>query len=240
MVRGCRAARTPTRRMPHTQRAPTSVSPLFPAEWFAMGRFDGWPEQAFDVLLRLEGEPTMEERRRLREDRERLVRQPMIALMQDIADMDPAYEEFFVWGFDKLIWPWQCQRALFLMGDCNQCRVTFDLDGLAVRGLRWNRRLGGYRTAVAGPAGKELVGILETLQSKGFEISGDVMKRVPHAYPADHERADLLRHRTLTATRYLGCEDWLHTPAAFARVFDALEALRPFMRWFADHVPSDR
>lgn len=61
-----------------------------------MGRFEGWPEQAFDVLLRLEGEPTTEQRRALREEREQLVRQPMIALMQEIADLDPAYGGFFV------------------------------------------------------------------------------------------------------------------------------------------------
>lgn len=205
-----------------------------------MGRFEGWPEQAFDILVRLEGEPTMEERWRLREDRERLVRQPMIALMQDIADTDPAYEDFFVWGFDKMIWPWQRQRALFLMGDGNQCVVTFDLDGLVVHGLHWNRRLGGYRTAVAAPAGKELVEILETLQTKGYELSGDVMDGVPRGYSPDHERVHLLRHRTLTATRYLGCEDWLHTPAARDRVFDAVEELRPFMRWLVTHVPSER
>jgi hypothetical protein len=146
-----------------------------------MGRFEGWPEEAFDVLLQLEGEPTMEERRRLRENRERLV-----------------------------------------------------------QGHRWNRRLDGYRAAVAGPAGEKLVCILETLQSKGYEISGDVLNRVPRGYPSDHDRAHLLRHRTLTATRHLGCEDWLHTPAACAKVFDALEELRPFMRWLAEHAPSDR
>lgn len=205
-----------------------------------MGRFDGWPEQAFDVLLRLDGEPTLEERRRLRGDRERLVRQPMIALMQDIADMDPAYEDFFVWGFDKMIWPWQRQRALFLMGDGNQCVVTFDLDGLVVQGHRWNRRLGGYRTAVAGAAGQELADILQSLQGRGFEITGDVMPRVPRGFPPSHDRADLLRHRTLTATLYLGCDEWLHTPTARDIAFDALEELQPFMRWLAAHVPSER
>lgn len=205
-----------------------------------MRRFDGWPEQAFEILLRLEGEPTMQERLPLREDRERLVRQPMIALLQDIADMEQAYDDFFVWGFDKMIWPWQRQRAVILMGDCNQCVVTFDLDGLVVQAHRWNRRLGGYRAAVAGPAGKQLVDLLETLQGKGYEISGDVMTRIPRGYPADHDRARLLRHRTLTATRYLGCKDWLHTSAARARVFDALEELRPLMGWLAEHAPSER
>jgi hypothetical protein len=203
-------------------------------------RFEGWPDQAFDVLLRLEGEPTLEERRALRDERERLVRQPMIALMQDIADLDPAYDDFFVWGFDKMLWPWQRQRALFLMGDCNQCVVTFDLDGLVVQGLRWNRRLDGFRAAVASPAGEQLAEILRVLQGKGYEVSGDVTQRVPREYDRDHVRADLLRHRTLTATRYLGCDDWLHTAGARDRVFDALEELRPFMRWLAEHAPSHR
>lgn len=205
-----------------------------------MGRFEGWPEQAFDILLRLDGEPTMAERRALREERERLVREPMIALMQDIADLDPVYDDFFVWGFGKILWYWQRQRALFLMGDCNQCIVTFDLDGLTVQGHRWNRRLGGYRTAVAGPAGEELVDTLQTLQGKGFELSGDVMQRTPREYPPDHERAELLRHRTLIATRHLGCEDWLHTPQARDYVFEAVEELRPFMWWLRTYAPSSR
>ena len=232
----------PADQPPSTGRANSRSFPAGPVSrtMVAMGRFAGWPEEAFDVLLRLDGEPTMEERRRLREDRERLVRQPMVALLQDVADLDPAYDDFFVWGFDTMIWPWQRQRALFLMGDCNQCIVTFDLDGLVVQGHRRNRRLGGYRTAVAGPAGKELVDILETLQGKGYEISGDVRQTVPREYSPDHERAHLLRHRTLTATRYLGCEQWLHTPEACARVFEALAELRPFMRWLAEYVPSDR
>ncbi|GAB3425526.1 DUF2461 domain-containing protein [Flindersiella endophytica] len=205
-----------------------------------MGRFKGWPERAFDVLLRLEGDPTMEERRALREQREQLVRQPMIALMQDIADLDPVYDDFFVWGFDKLLWPWQRQRALFLVGDYTQCVVTFDLDGLVVRGFRRSQRIDVVRAAIASPAGAELVDVLETLRAKGYEIAGEVTKRVPRDYDRDHKRADLLRHRTLTATRYLGCDDWLHTEEARDRVFEALEELRPFVRWLQEHATCDR
>jgi hypothetical protein len=60
-------------------------------------RFQGWPEQAYAVLLTLEGEPSRETRERVRRDREEYVRQPMIDLLNDLADVDPWYEDFAVW-----------------------------------------------------------------------------------------------------------------------------------------------
>jgi hypothetical protein len=65
------------------------------------GRFTGWQEQAFDVLLELDGDPSVEVRDGLRRDRERMIRQPMIALLQDVADAAAAYEDFSVWSFAR-------------------------------------------------------------------------------------------------------------------------------------------
>lgn len=42
-----------------------------------------------DVLWQLQGEPTHATRERYRADRERLVRQPMIAMLNEVADTDP-------------------------------------------------------------------------------------------------------------------------------------------------------
>lgn len=55
------------------------------------GGFTGWPEQAMDVLWQLQGEPAHAARERCRADRERLVRQPMIALLNEVADSDARY-----------------------------------------------------------------------------------------------------------------------------------------------------
>ncbi|MFD8748133.1 hypothetical protein ACFV01_34850, partial [Streptomyces sp. NPDC059616] len=63
------------------------------------GQFTGWPEQAMDVLWQLQGEPTRATRERYRADRERLVRQPMIALLNEVADTDARYEDFSVWHY---------------------------------------------------------------------------------------------------------------------------------------------
>jgi hypothetical protein len=223
------------------------------------GRFTGWPEQAFDVLLELEGDPPDVVRESLRQRREELVRQPMIALWQDLADTDVAYAQFTVPGLHKMLQPWQ-QQVGFVRPERNlDQRVSFDLDGVFVRGAGWYVNPGSYVSrgrerfiaAVADDdSGPELVSIIETLRSRGYDVSTDLMKRIPKGYPpghprarllrdANHPRAELLRHRNLVAARHLGCEGWLHTPEAFDRVLAALEELRPMLSWFADHVPAE-
>lgn len=222
------------------------------------GRFTGWPEQAFDVLLRLEGDPPSSVRERLREEREQLVRQPMIALWRDLADTDALYDNFTVPGFHKMLRPWQ-QQAGFIRPEPNiDQRVSFDLDGLYVQGTGWYGNPGSYHSpgregflaAVDDDtAGPELVSIIQTLQFQGYDVTADLMKRIPKGYPAghpraqllrnaDHPRAGLLRYRNLVAGRHLGCAEWLHTPEAADRVLAAFEELRPMLSWFADHVPA--
>jgi hypothetical protein len=200
-----------------------------------MSRFTGWPREAFDVLLQLDGEPSPEVRERCRRDRERLVRQPMIALMNDVADADGMYEDFSVWSFGKMVWYWQHQPAVVRIRKFLELSLGFDLDGLQVQGAWWyapGPEIERYRRAVD----KELSDIVDALRAKGFTITGDVMKRIPRGYDRDHPHAELLRHRTLLAQRPLGCDDWLHTPQVVDRVLAAFGELRPMMSWFSTHV----
>ncbi|HZC53229.1 MAG TPA: DUF2461 family protein [Mycobacterium sp.] len=98
-----------------------------------------------------------------------------------------------------------------------------------------------YRQAVGDKlSGDELVDVMRTLREKGFESAGNAMKRMPRGYPADHPRAQWLRHRSLTATRPLGCEDWLHTPHTIERVLTAFDELGPFTAWFAARAAVPR
>jgi hypothetical protein len=200
-----------------------------------MSRFTGWPREAFDVLLQLDGEPSPEVRERCRRDRERLVRQPMIALMNDVADADGMYEDFSVWSFGKMVWYWQHQPAVVRIRKFLELSLGFDLDGLQVQGAWWyapGPEIERYRRAVD----KELSDIVDALRAKGFTITGDVIKRIPRGYDRDHPHAELLRHRTLLAQRPLGCDDWLHTPQVVDRVLAAFGELRPMMSWFSTHV----
>lgn len=205
--------------------------------------FSGWPEAAFDVLERLEGDPPLSVRESLRKDRERLVRQPMVELVRAVADLDDAYADHLVTHFRKTAWWWQHQCAIIRIDRCVEVSLRFDLDGLHVQGSWWYAAPGQkerYRAAVADDAsGPALAAIVETLRGEGYDIAGDVMKRVPRGYPPDHPRAALLRHRSLLAIRPLGCDEWLHTPAAVDYVLAAFEELRPFLSWLADHTSLD-
>ncbi|MBP2324776.1 hypothetical protein JOF56_005161 [Kibdelosporangium banguiense] len=205
-------------------------------------QFSGWPDQALDILLRLDGEPSSALREELRKDRERLVRKPMIDLLNDVADADPAYADFSVWSYAKHTWWWQHQTATIRLARKVEIGLRFDLDGLHVKGA-WHYPDPGqielYRAAVAGKgSGLALAQAIDTLRHKGYEISGDVMKVTPPGYSPDHERAGLLRHRSVVASRALDRDDWLATAKALDWVLDTAADLNPMLSWFAEHVTA--
>jgi len=204
------------------------------------GRFTGWPEGAFDVLLQLEGEPSQSVREKCRKEREQLVRQPMIALLNDLADRDAAYDDFSVWHYRTNSWWWQHQGAVIRLARNIEIGLRFDLDGLRIQGAWWYpvpEQIRKFRQAVAADgSGRELAVIVEELRKREYEVTGDLMKRVPRDHPADHQRAELLRHRSLIAVRPLGCDGWLHTPAAVDVVLDAVGDLSEMMSWLVRHV----
>jgi uncharacterized protein (DUF2461 family) len=165
----------------------------------------------------------------------------MVELMNAVADADPEYEDFAVWGYgDVLLQAWQRQHAIVRLARSIELGVRFDLDGLGV-GLAWwyapSVQIERYRAAVADDgSGRRLVAIVNQLEREGIVISGDLLKRPLRGLPADHPRAKLLRHRSVLAARALGCEDWIHTPAAADHVLAAFSQLRPLARWLVKNV----
>ncbi|WP_202872342.1 DUF2461 family protein [Kribbella soli] len=169
----------------------------------------------------------------------------MIDLLNVAADADSAYEDFSVWGYgDVLVRAWQRQSAIVRLARNVELGVRFDLDGLEV-GLAWwyapSAQIERYRAAVADAgSGPRLAAILRKLEREGFEISGDLLKRPLRGYPVDHPRAELLRHKSVIATRPLGCEEWIHTSAAADQVLAAFYQLRPLARWLVKNVSQAR
>ncbi|MBM7775389.1 uncharacterized protein (DUF2461 family) [Actinokineospora baliensis] len=202
-------------------------------------RFTGWPVQALDVLHNLDGVPSTQVRERNRRDRERLVRAPMADLLADLADADPRYADFSVWHFAKDPFWWQHQGAVVRLARNVEIGLRFDLDGLHVKGA-WHYPDPGqvrqFRSAVAEDgSGAELVGILAALPQH-FEVTGDVMKRGPREYPPDHPRADLLRYRSLVATRPVRPEEAVHSAAAVDQVLQVARELDALLGWLARNV----
>jgi uncharacterized protein (DUF2461 family) len=199
-------------------------------------RFHGWPEQAYAVLLELGGEPSRETRERVRRQREKQVRQPMIDLLNDLADVDPWYEDFSVWRYASTAYWWQNQCAVVRVARNVEIGFCFNLDGLQVRAAWWYADAGQialFRAAAAADdSGRALEDLVSSLAADGHEILGDVMKRVPRGYPADHPRARLLKHRSLIAARELEPE----AVRDVEPVYGTCERLRPLLGWLAQHV----
>jgi uncharacterized protein (DUF2461 family) len=198
--------------------------------------FRGWPEQAYEVLLELGGEPSLETRQRLRRCREEHVRRPMIDLLNDLADADPWYEDFAVWRYATTAYWWQNQCAIVRVARNIEIGFRFNLEGLRIQAAWWYadpEQIALFRAATAADvSGRPLESLLSSLAVDGHEILGDVMKRIPRGYPADHPRADLLKHRSLIAARDLESDGVCDVEP----VYRACEQLRPLLSWLCDHV----
>ena len=89
---------------------------------------------------------------------------------------------------------------------------------------------------VSGPALERAVGAVTKAR---FELGGQQLTRVPHGYAKDHPRADLLRYKSLTAHRELGCPAWLATKRAQAEITKSLRAVTPLVTGLETHVGRD-
>jgi uncharacterized protein (DUF2461 family) len=199
-------------------------------------RFSGWPEQAYAVLLKLGGEPSKQTRERVRRQREEHVRQPMIALLNDLADADPWYENFAVWHYASTAFWWQNQCAVVRVARSIEIDFRFNVDGLGISAA-WRyaspEQIALFRAAVAADeSGRRLAELVSSLAGDGHDIRGDVMTRIPRGYPADHPRADLLKYRSLIAARELESDSLRDVEP----VYRACERLRPLLDWLSGHA----
>jgi uncharacterized protein (TIGR02453 family) len=101
-------------------------------------------------------------------------------------------------------------------------------------------RLARYREAVAADApGKDLEKIAAALAKKGYDVGGHgEMKVVPRGFPRDHERADLLRQKSVFVGKSFAIEPWLATRKAMDRVHKVITDARPMTDWIAAYVDS--
>lgn len=92
--------------------------------------------------------------------------------------------------------------------------------------------LARYREDVAAErTGRALVAALQGLEKKGMRVLEEpAFKKVPRSFPADHPRADLLRHDGIGVSRSLGARD-LAGAGLVELCVDAASAARPLLDW---------
>jgi uncharacterized protein (TIGR02453 family) len=121
--------------------------------------------------------------------------------------------------------------------------VALDADGLVAGGGRHMMEpsdLVTFREAVAAKgSGEKIATIVSALRTKGYEVAGQELKRVPSPHPQDHPRGDLLKHKRLIYWRRWAIEPWIATPKARERVRLSWADGRDLEGWLSRHLGQD-
>jgi uncharacterized protein (TIGR02453 family) len=113
--------------------------------------------------------------------------------------------------------------------------IQLSADGLLIGGgchTYTPAQLARFRGAVDDPAsGDALQAIVRKVEAAGFAVEGERLKTVPRGFDKDHPRAELLKHKSLTAGVNVGQPGWLAGPGAVEEVAQRWEQLRPLVEW---------
>ena len=72
---------------------------------------------------------------------------------------------------------------------------------------------------------------MDAIVAAGFTVEGEKLKTVPRGFPREHPRAELLKHKSLSASVALGQPDWLSSPDAEGEIARLWDKLRPLVDW---------
>ena len=208
-------------------------------------RFTGFPVAALDFYDDLEGDNSRSFWLAHKDIYDTSVRAPIVQLM---ADLEPEFGPAKVFRphrdvrFAKDKTPYKTNQGA-VVGDGQGGGALYlhiAAPGLFVAGGYWRMapdQIARYRKAVADDiAGPELERRLALVRQAKLEIGGDTLTRVPSGYEKEHPRAELLRHKTLTASREFGTPDWLQTPRARTEIVKAWRSMAPLNEWLDGHV----
>jgi uncharacterized protein (TIGR02453 family) len=112
--------------------------------------------------------------------------------------------------------------------------------GLFVAAGYWetsSEQVARLRRAVAEDvSGAALERAIAAVRKARFDLGGEKLTRVPNGFDKDHPRGELLRYKTLTAHREIGCPAWLSTRRATTDITKQLRATAPLVEWLDTHV----
>lgn len=209
--------------------------------------FSGWPTGALDFLRELEQHNDRDWFRANRARYDALLREPTLALGADLADLGRAHV-FRPYNDARFHERPPIKEHVGLavgMEGAGGYYVELSLDGLFLAAGLYNPQsdqVERLRTAIDdGRRAAALQRALASAEQAGLLLGEPDLKRVPRGYPAEHPRADLLRHRRLVLHRRVPVAKWMSTRAAGTRIATTLGAATPLVTWLRTNVgPTDR
>lgn len=209
-----------------------------------MTTFQGIPAGAFGFYEELQDNNNREWWQELKDSYLSLVREPLSLLL---AELEPRFGPAKLFRpnrdirFSEDKSPYKtAQGAVASVQEGVGYYLQISADSLLVGGGYHSHtpaQLARYRNSVdASGTGESLRRILEAVAAAGFAVEGEKLKTVPRGYAREHPRAELLKHKSLSASVNLGRPDWLATPAAVQDIAGLWEDLRPLVDWVSRHA----
>jgi uncharacterized protein (TIGR02453 family) len=205
--------------------------------------FRGIPAEAFDFYDGLEADNSKTYWTQHRSVYDEGIRGPLVDLL---AELEPEFGVGVVFRpyrdvrFSKDKRPYKDHQGAFVdVADAVGYYVQISSQGLRVAGGWYDSagpQVARYRDVVSGPAGAELERIVAALPKAGLELGGDVLKTRPRGVDPDHPRIELLRHRSVVASRTWDPAAWMSTRTAVRRVRDAWRSMTPLVEWVSSSV----
>ncbi|AOW91867.1 TIGR02453 family protein [Rhodococcus sp. WMMA185] len=172
------------------------------------------------------------------------VRAPMVALLAELESEFGAGKVFRPYRdvrFSKDKTPYKTHQGGFV-----QTRngvgfyVQIDASGLFVAGGFYAdtpAQLTRFRDAVDDDrSGRQLERIVKKVEAAGYEIGGNKLKTRPRGVAEDHPRLELMRHKSLTASKVYLSPDWIETARVAEEVRAAWRDMRPLVDWLTATV----
>ncbi len=204
-------------------------------------RFDGIPIAALDFYEDLETDNSKAFWTAHRQRYDEAVRDPLDALAAELATEfgEPkVFRPYRDVRFSRDKTPYKTAQGVWFAE--TSCYLQVSAAGLFVAAGYYDTasdQVERLRRAVDDDvAGRQLERILAGVQSARFELGGDQVSRVPSGFARDHPRGELLRYKSLTASRQFGSPAWIATRRAKTEVAKAWRSVTPLVAWLDTHV----
>ncbi|WP_072689488.1 DUF2461 domain-containing protein [Rhodococcus marinonascens] len=209
-----------------------------------MTEFTGIPTAALDFYEDLEADNSKSFWAAHKAVYDDSVRAPMVALLAELEPEFGAGKLFRPYRdvrFSKDKTPYKTHQGGFVETQPGVgFYVQIDASGLFVAGGFYAHtpvQVTRFRDAVDDERrGRQLVRTVKKVESAGYEIGGDKLKTRPRGVAEDHPRLDLMRHKSLTASKVYLSPDWIDTARAAEEVRAGWRTMRPLVDWLSTTV----
>jgi len=203
----------------------------------------GIPAEAFDFYDQLAADNTREFWVEHKPQWERDVRDPLQALADAVGEpFGPAhlYRPYRDMRFSRDKTPIKDHQGCLFKGPHGLgWYMQVSGTGFMVAG-GWYQSTGDqvkrYREYLSEHGSADLRKALEVATTAGFVVDGDQLKTRPRGVDPENPDLDLLRHRTLHATRSWEPAAWMETQELVSTVQVSFEAIRPMIETLAEMV----